>query len=49
MPSERRTPLGHSLEHNHLIAGLDAIDFPSVFTAMKRSGYQHDMTWNSTD
>ncbi|MEE4113722.1 MAG: sugar phosphate isomerase/epimerase family protein, partial [Desulfobacteraceae bacterium] len=23
-------------EHNHLIAGLGAIDFPSVFTAMKR-------------
>lgn len=31
-------------EHNHLIAGLGAIDFPSVFTAMKRSGYPHDMS-----
>lgn len=31
-------------EHNHLIAGLGAIDFPSVFTAMKRSGYEHDMS-----
>ena len=31
-------------EHNHLIAGLGAIDFPSVFTAMKRSGYPYDMS-----
>ena len=31
-------------EHNHLIAGLGAIDFPSVFTAMKRLGYSHDMS-----
>ncbi len=31
-------------EHNHLIAGLGAIDFPSVFTAMKRAGYKHDMS-----
>ena len=31
-------------EHNHLIAGLGAIDFPSVFSAMKRSGYRHDMS-----
>jgi sugar phosphate isomerase/epimerase len=31
-------------EHNHLIAGLGAIDFPSVFTAMKRSGYAYDMS-----
>ena len=31
-------------EHNHLIAGLGAIDFPSVFTAMKQSGYPHDMS-----
>jgi sugar phosphate isomerase/epimerase len=30
--------------HNHLIAGLGAIDFPSVFTAMKRAGYEHDMS-----
>jgi sugar phosphate isomerase/epimerase len=31
-------------EHNHLIAGLGAIDFTSVFTAMKRSGYPYDMS-----
>lgn len=31
-------------EHNHLIAGLGAIDFPSVFAAMKRLGYGHDMS-----
>lgn len=31
-------------EHNHLIAGLGAIDFPAVFTAMKRAGYRHDMS-----
>ena len=31
-------------EHNHLIAGLGAIDFPSVFTAMKRSAYLYDMS-----
>ncbi len=31
-------------EHNHLIPGLGAIDFPSIFTAMKRYGYQHDMS-----
>jgi len=31
-------------EHNHLIAGLGAIDFTSVFTAMKRLGYQHNMS-----
>ena len=31
-------------EHNHLIAGLGAIDFPSIFTAMKRVGYEHDMS-----
>ena len=31
-------------EHNHLIAGLGAIDFPSVFSAMQRNGYQHDMS-----
>ncbi|MBC2710828.1 MAG: sugar phosphate isomerase/epimerase [Desulfosarcina sp.] len=31
-------------EHNHLIAGLGAIDFPSVFTAIKQFGYKHDMS-----
>ena len=31
-------------EHNHLIAGLGAIDFQSVFAAMQRLGYQHDMS-----
>jgi sugar phosphate isomerase/epimerase len=31
-------------EHNHLIAGLGAIDFPSVFTAMKRAGYEYDIS-----
>ena len=31
-------------EHNHLIAGLGAIDFPSVFKAMQRCGYAHDMS-----
>jgi sugar phosphate isomerase/epimerase len=31
-------------EHNHLIAGLGAIDFPSVFAAMKQLGYGHDMS-----
>jgi sugar phosphate isomerase/epimerase len=31
-------------EHHHLIAGLGAIDFPSVFSAMKQNGYQHDMS-----
>ncbi|BBO77286.1 AP endonuclease [Desulfosarcina widdelii] len=31
-------------EHNHLIAGLGAIDFPSVFDAMQRLGYSHDMS-----
>lgn len=31
-------------EHNHLIAGLGAIDFPAVFQAIKRNGYQHDMS-----
>jgi sugar phosphate isomerase/epimerase len=31
-------------EHNHLIAGLGVIDFRSVFTAMKRAGYRHDMS-----
>jgi sugar phosphate isomerase/epimerase len=31
-------------EHNHLIAGLGAIDFPSVFAAMKRLDYQHNMS-----
>ena len=31
-------------EHNHLIAGLGAIDFPSVFSVMRQSGYQYDMS-----
>lgn len=31
-------------EHNHLIAGLGAIDFPAVFRAIKQSDYQHDMS-----
>ena len=31
-------------EHNHLIAGLGAIDFPAVFQAIKRNGYKHDMS-----
>lgn len=31
-------------EHNHLIAGLGAIDFPAVFTAMKQHGYAADMS-----
>jgi sugar phosphate isomerase/epimerase len=31
-------------EHNHLIVGLGAIDFPSVFAAMQRNGYEHDMS-----
>lgn len=31
-------------EHNHLIAGLGAIDFPAVFAAMRRLGYAHDMS-----
>ncbi len=31
-------------EHHHLIAGLGAIDFPSVFKAMKQAGYEHDMS-----
>ncbi len=31
-------------EHNHLIAGLGAIDFPSVFRIMKQSGYANDMS-----
>ena len=31
-------------EHNHLIAGQGAIDFPSVFSAMQRLNYRHDMS-----
>jgi sugar phosphate isomerase/epimerase len=31
-------------EHNHLIAGLGAIDFPAVFAAMQRCGYRYDMS-----
>jgi len=33
-----------SREHNHLIAGLGAIDFPSVFRVMKQAGYPYDMS-----
>lgn len=33
-----------SREHNHLIAGLGAIDFPSVFRVMKEAGYPYDMS-----
>jgi sugar phosphate isomerase/epimerase len=31
-------------KHHHLIAGQGAIDFPSVFKAMKGCGYEHDMS-----
>lgn len=31
-------------EHNHLIAGRGAIDFESVFEAMQRLGYTHDIS-----
>jgi sugar phosphate isomerase/epimerase len=31
-------------EHNHLIPGLGAIDFASVFAAIKQNGYRHDMS-----
>ncbi|BBO82826.1 AP endonuclease [Desulfosarcina ovata subsp. sediminis] len=31
-------------EHNHLIAGLGAIDFPAVFRAMQQCGYRYDMS-----
>ena len=31
-------------EHNHLIAGEGAIDFPSIFAAMKRLCYKGDMS-----
>ena len=31
-------------EHNHLIAGLGAIDFPSVFEVVQQSGYAYDMS-----
>ena len=31
-------------EHNHLIAGLGAIDFPAVFRAMQQFGYAYDMS-----
>jgi len=30
--------------HNHLIVGLGAIDFPSVFDAMRRLGYKGDIS-----
>ncbi|KJS31876.1 MAG: xylose isomerase [Desulfatitalea sp. BRH_c12] len=30
--------------HNHLIAGLGAIDYPSVFQAMQRLGYSRDIS-----
>jgi len=33
-----------SREHNHLIAGLGAIDFASVFRSIKQAGYQYDMS-----
>ena len=32
-----------SREHNHLIAGLGAIDFPSVFRVMKQASKQYPM------
>lgn len=31
-------------EHNHLIAGQGAIDFGPIFAAMRRTGYEHDMS-----
>jgi sugar phosphate isomerase/epimerase len=31
-------------EHNHLIVGLGAIDFPRVFKAMVNLGYDHDIS-----
>ena len=31
-------------EHNHLIAGLGAIDFPAIFNVMKKSDYANDMS-----
>ncbi len=31
-------------QHNHLIAGLGAIDFRSVFATMQRLDYRHDMS-----
>ena len=31
-------------EHNHLIAGLGAIDFPAVFGAMRSLGYSRDIS-----
>lgn len=31
-------------EHNHLIAGQGAIDFVPIFNAIKRTGYEHDMS-----
>ena len=31
-------------KHNHLIAGLGAIDFPAVFAAMQRLDYGYDMS-----
>jgi len=31
-------------EHNHLIAGHGAIDFGPIFAAMRRTGYEHDMS-----
>jgi len=33
-----------SREHNHLIAGLGAIDFEAVFSAIQRLGYAHDIS-----
>ena len=31
-------------KHNHLIAGLGAIDFPAVFKAMRALGYSRDIS-----
>ena len=36
--------IASSREHNHLIAGLGAIDFPAVFRVMKQTGYSNDMS-----
>ena len=36
--------IGADRVHNHLLAGLGAIDFPSVFNAMKRLGYRGDIS-----
>jgi len=31
-------------EHNHLVAGLSATDFPAVFSTMKRMDYRHNVS-----